>query len=194
MHNLTKHKKPPESYLRVTQVISPYKDFSSIPQEVVLEASLRGEEVHRLAYLYANNILIEKPAEYVKNYFFSFKEWFDTYVEEVILSEERISCDKLMLTGCPDLVVRIKGSKDLVLVDLKTPQVHCKTWRPQTAAYKMLLRDVLGVNCERRLVVMPRKDGSKAVVKEHLKHELDEKIFMNLLSNYRFFHDTISFS
>ena len=196
MHNITKHKKGeiPDGFLRVTQVLSPYKDFSHIPQAILEKASLRGQEVHRIAHLYALDLFIERPSEEVKGFFESFKIWFDTYVDEVFLSECRVSSEKLLLSGSPDLIARLKGSKEKVLIDWKTPATSCKTWRPQTAAYRMLLAQEKDIFCDRRMVVMLKKDGSPPIVEEHEKHDLDESIFMQLLTCYRFFHPKISFS
>lgn len=181
----------PAGYTRVTEVLTPYKDFDNILPEVLAQASNRGDKVHECCDLYALNMLIEKPSEEVKPYFESFRNWFDEYVDEVIFTEQRLSHPELFLTGCADLLCRLKGSPELVLVDHKTPRAHEISWRLQTAAYRFLIREILGLNVERRLSLRLSPEGKEPIVSEYVHHDHDERLYLNQVEIFRCFHPLI---
>jgi len=175
-------------YVRVTQVLAPYSDFSKIPEETLRAASERGTLVHDFCKLYALDSLIEPVPEKIKGYFDSFKMWFDEHVQTVILAEERIYDDELMLSGEPDLVCTLRDDSSInVLIDYKTPAQAYKTWALQTAAYAKLLREKHGIYIRRRLAVQLKKDGSYPTIIEYASM-LDEILFMNAFALHAFFN------
>lgn len=181
----------PEGYTRVTDLFAMYKTFDNVFPDVLSNAADRGDKAHHACELYALNMLIEQPSEDVKSYFESFKNWFDTYVSEVIYTETRLNHSKLFLSGQFDFLGKFKGSDDLVLVDYKTPQSHEISWRMQTAAYRYLIREIIGVDVERRISLRINKEGKAPTVKEYIYHDHDERLFLNQLEIYRFFHPVV---
>lgn len=181
----------PKGYTRVTEVLTPYKNFDNILPDVLHQAAERGDKVHTTCELYALNLLIEKPSEEVKPYFESFKYWYDEFVTESILTEERLSDPELFLTGQFDLLCTMKGSDDLVLVDYKTPAVHEISWRLQMAAYSYLLRKLRGIQVKRRISIRLNGEGKPPAVVEYLQHEHDERLYLNQLEIYRCFNPVI---
>lgn len=177
----------PPGYTRVTEVLSPFTDFSGIAPDVLANAADRGQRVHRYCELYSKSLLIEDPTPDCKKYVDSFIEWFDTYVDRVVFSEKRINCAKLRLSGRFDSVFMLKGDENPSLIDIKTPQSSSKSWDLQTAAYKILLREEHNFHVSRRACLILDKFGGKARFKEHSQHELDEGRFLHALDLHRFF-------
>lgn len=183
---------PPKGYTRVTSVLLPYKNFDNVSPEVLRIASERGSLVHDFCELYALNMLIQIPPDHVKPYFESFKNWFDEFVDEVIFAEKRLSHPGLLLTGQFDLLCRMKGSNQMVLVDYKTPVNSEITWRLQMAAYSFLLRDLMRISIDRRISLRLDREGKPPKVAEYVNHDMDERLYLNQLEIYRLFHPKIS--
>ncbi len=181
----------PKGYTRVTEVLTPYKNFDNVLPEVLAHASDRGDKAHDFCDLYALNMLIEKPSEEVKPFFESFKFWYDNFVSETVMTEKRLSHPGLFLTGQFDWLGRLKGSDDLVLVDYKTPRVHEISWRLQMAAYRYLIRELLGIDVKRRISLRLSHEGKPPAVVEYLDHAHDERLYLNQVEIYRCFHPVI---
>lgn len=181
----------PKGYTRVTEVLTPYKDFDNISPDVLHQAAERGDKVHEFCELYALNLLIEQPSEEVKPFFESFKFWYDEFVSETVLCEERVSHPELFITGQFDLLCTLKGSDDLVLVDYKTPRAHEISWRLQMAAYRFLIREILGIQVKRRISLRLSHEGKPPAIVEYLNHEHDERLYLNQLEIYRCFYPVI---
>lgn len=181
----------PEGYVRVTDVLKPYSGLDGIDDRVLARAADRGTRVHDFCELYARNLLIEEPDEDCKVYFEAFKEWFDNAIEHVELIEERINSAKYKLTGKFDLLVRFNGDDELTIVDIKTPQNKGATWGLQTAAYRILLREEMGLEANRRGCLMlpndsPRKRAANFI--EYKDHDRDEELYLQALQLYRYFN------
>ena len=177
-----------DDYIRVTQVLSPYNDFSKVPPQRLKEAQIRGTAVHDFCELYALSLLIEPvPLEY-KIYFDCFVNWFEEYVEEVINAEERIYHPELRFCGKYDLLCRFKGDKRIVLVDYKTPLNSHRAWQLQSAAYFLLLRDIRKVDVQRRITLRLSPVGNPAKVNEYTNHERDIAMFLDALRLHFFFN------
>jgi hypothetical protein len=183
----------PEGFNRVTEVLSPYKDFSQIRPEILTHASERGDLVHRFCELYALDLLIEIPSDEVNKYLNSFKLWFDEFVSEVICTEERLNHVQLRLSGRYDLLVKMKGSDQVVLVDYKTPSQSDRTWNLQTACYMFLLRELRDLSVDRRICLMLDSEGNYPRVIEYTKHKEEERLYLNQLELFRFFNPIASF-
>lgn len=188
------NKKPdeiPKGYTRVTEVLLPYKNFDNVLDHVLKGACDRGSLVHDFCELYALNMCIQSPPEEVKPYFESFTKWFDEYVSDVLLTEERISDPELFLTGQFDLLCKIKGSDEVVLVDYKTPEIHEISWRLQMAAYSYLLRERRGIKVDRRISLRLDKEGKPPHIVEYMDHLNDERLYLNQIEIYRCFYPII---
>ena len=177
-------------YPSVTQVLRPFCDFSNIPPDVLENACRRGDEVHRLAALYARSLWIDDvPAEYA-GYYTSFTRWFDQYVVAVHLVEESLADPALGFTGEPDLIVTVKGDQGKSLIDLKTPQVGRLSWRVQCAAYRHLAQKA-GHEIIRTFALRPRPDGKMPGIPPDYEYtgtfHCDFSIFLSALNCFRFF-------
>lgn len=181
----------PKGYTRVTEVLTPYKNFDNVLPDVLHQAAERGDKAHEICDLYALNMLIEKPTEEVKPFFESFQFWYDNFVSETVMTEKRLSHPGLFLTGQFDWLGTLKGSNDLVLVDYKTPRVHEISWRLQMAAYRFLIRELLGIEVKRRISLRLSHEGKPPAIVEYLDHDHDERLYLNQVEIYRCFNPII---
>ena len=177
----------PPGYARVTEVLEPYISFNQIDPVILQKAADRGTRVHKYCELYVQNLLIEKVEEECKPYVDSFIQWFDTMVQELWVSEMRLSCSKYLISGKLDLIVTIKGDKSETLVDLKTPQQASQSWQLQTAAYRYLMRVSQGIDIPRRICLILDREGKLPRIVEYTNHEADERLFLSAAELFHFF-------
>jgi hypothetical protein len=119
---------------RVTEVLSPYVDFSRIAPDVLEAASDRGVRVHNCCAAYAKRIYVGPVDADCNGYVESFLVWFNKYVATVLAVEFEL-VSPFGYVGHADLIVRLKDGR-VAVVDLKTPLAGSKTWKAQIAAYK----------------------------------------------------------
>ena len=176
-------------YLSVTQVLSPYQDFSNVPPYRLEAASIRGTGVHKVSLLYARGLWPIIPAEY-EGYFESFKKWWETAVNvtKPIIVEPELKDEELGFIGHPDLFLHLKGDSLMSTWDLKTPVLHYPTWKGQLAAYKHLgvKRGLLKPE-SRCGSVMLNASGRKPKVQEYRDDKRDFVAFVNALMAHRYF-------
>jgi hypothetical protein len=182
----------PEGYVRVTQVLKPFTPFEHMDPDSrfacnVKAAADRGRRVHELCEAHALGLFVEECDADCKNYFHSFRRWFDEMVCHTYVTEQRLNSEDMRLSGAVDMVCQLKGDDYLTLVDIKTPQSDSKTWQLQTAAYKLLLKEA-GIKVHRRVCIMLPKTTSEVKVIEYTDHAKDEQRFLQCLELYRFFN------
>jgi hypothetical protein len=165
----------PPGYVRVTDVLKTYVSFDKIDPAGLKKAADRGTRVHKYCELYTQNLLIEKVDEDCKPYVESFIQWFDAMVEELWVSEIRLSCPKYLITGKLDMVVTIKGDQHPTIVDLKTP------------AYRYLMRVSQNIEIPRRVCLVLDRLGNQPKLIEYTNHEADERMFLNAVELFHFF-------
>ena len=169
----------------VTQVISPYCDFSKIHPDVLQLATARGSVVHELCARFANGAFII-PDEECRPYVESFQKWFALMVKEVLFVEKRVADQKWGFHGQIDLLCKLTDDR-MALVDLKSPVTLQKSWRVQLAGYRHLcIEDGLRVDCVGSLRLSP--DGSMAKMQWYENSAGDFNIFIQALQVYRFFN------
>ena len=125
-------------YIRVTEVLKQFQDFSMIPPGRLEAAAERGPLVHEICerHLKGEAVTFVPPA--ARPYFEKFAKWRQSVIGEGAAAELRLYDDKLKLTGQIDLIARIRGDKGLSVIDIKTAKANSPLWRPQLAAYKHL--------------------------------------------------------
>lgn len=174
------HKK---DYIRVSEVLSPYADFSKIKPDVLYFATERGSKVHALCAAVAEDVWIIEVPEYCKGYVDSFTDWFDKHVVRVFFAEERFYNEEFFYTGRPDLIVQMK-TEELVLLDLKTPIQHYKLWCLQLAAYLNL--QIPKSKPKKAGSLQLNSNGKTAKLNWYDHKASDFAQFLNALSVYRF--------
>lgn len=103
-----------------------------------------------------------------RGYFDSFHKWYKETGCEVVENEKRYYCDKLMITGAIDALVRLPGEEDLILVDFKTSASESpKIWPLQATFYHYLVSQT-GIKLSPRLIFLKLdKHGEDPVVCEY---------------------------
>jgi hypothetical protein len=143
----------------VTQILSPFADFSTVPPDVLQAAAERGTAVHEACAAYALNLPAAVPPE-LSGYFQSFKSWFDQYVVEVLAVEEEVVHPRLGYMGHVDLIATVAGirpKQTVAVIDYKSPVVASRSWSCQLSAYLEASREKYGAEVAGALML--RKDG-----------------------------------
>lgn len=125
-------------YARVSEVIAPLNDFGRIPFQVLENKARIGTETHDAIEKY----ILTKECIFINDdcmgYFESFKRWWDLLQYDVVITEQRLFCDKLRITGKMDALISKNGQIPLLL-DYKTSVKESPTWRLQAHLYRHLL-------------------------------------------------------
>ena len=177
----------PEGYARVTEILSPYNDFTQIDHDVLARAADRGSRVHAYCEAYALGLFLPELDADCKPYVESFIDWFDAMVELVIHAEIRLNCPIMKISGQCDLIVQLKGDTHVSIIDIKTPATASKSWRLQTAAYQLLAKRSLDLDCTRRACLMLPKSGRSSALIEFDNHQKDQDLFLNAVELFWFF-------
>jgi len=112
-------------------------NFDMVQDDVLEAAKRRGVDVHKACAAIALDLFPMISPEY-QGYLESFLRWRDLMVDEFLLVEERMFDRDLGYHGQPDLVIWSR-EKDIILVDLKTPEALMPTWKWQLPAYDHLV-------------------------------------------------------
>jgi len=173
------------TYPRVTEIISPYVDFSMVPEHILSGATDRGRKVHSYCAGIAQGIWIPKIDPECAGYMLSFQRWFDEFVEEVIYVEHELVDPTYGFMGHIDFYGKLR-KLGYVLPDWKTPVTTYKAWRLQMAAYKRLLEvDEKPVDVIASLQLDPQ--GSIPKMTRYENSTQDFNIFLGLLNAHNFF-------
>jgi hypothetical protein len=145
---------------RVTEILSPYADFSAVPPDVLQAAADRGVEVHAACAAYAHNLWLPVP-DNLDGYVRSFKAWFDSYIVEVLAVEEEVIHPAFGYIGHVDLIATVAGirpKQTVCVIDYKSPVTASRSWNCQIAAYLEASKDRYGTEIAGALML--KKDGS----------------------------------
>jgi predicted RecB family nuclease len=117
----------------------------------------------------------------------TYHDWFVENVIEVIATEERMQCDLHGITGQIDLLCKLKGFDNIILVDKKFTAKMQKKYDLQTAAYAYLI--------ERKYKILPHRmilrfDKTGKMEMRDIppgNFELDFETYKAALKIYRYF-------
>jgi hypothetical protein len=130
------------TYPRVREIISKQNnEFRAIDVDVLANACLRGERIHAYCTAWCKNLFLDEIEPEYQPYFDSFVAWAELNVEEILHSTVRLYDDKLRFTGEFDMIVKMKESKKISLIDIKTSACKSKSWPLQLAAYGHLCKE-----------------------------------------------------
>lgn len=172
------------NYPRVTSIISPWSGLDKIREDVLQHAAERGTKTHEYCNRIANGEFVMSIDEDIRGYVQSFRKWFDTQVDEVLLSEKRLNDEQWGYSGQIDLLVRLKEGI-VTLVDLKTPATSYPTWKMQIAAYRNLLQKE-GVLPERTGSLQLHPEGRTPRMKWYEDSATDFNAFLSALNVYNY--------
>ncbi|MDR1310093.1 MAG: hypothetical protein LBL95_09410 [Deltaproteobacteria bacterium] len=173
-------------YVRVTEVLAPYSNFSMVNAATLARAAERGTRVHA----HCQDILLGRPLNGVREDEIGCVRNFDAWarnIDEVIGVERRLYHEDLMLTGQIDIICRLRGDALPSIVDIKTPIGYSRHWRAQLAGYK-LLADHHGLGTG-RVMTLRLRNKSPLVDDSTGTLPLDTAGFMNALLAHRYFRE-----
>jgi len=173
-------------YASVTEVLQPWTDFSRIKPEVLEAAALRGTAVHDICATIARGLPVINTPQEIEGRVISFRRWFDLMVDEVLLVEERLVNTDLGYHGEPDLIIRAK-SKEIILIDNKTPVQLVKAWQLQCAGYWNLAVKK-GITPDKCGSLRLHPDGGIAKMEYYNNNLQDFNMFLQALNLHRFFN------
>ena len=123
-------------YTRVTSILYPFSGLEKIDKDVIFRAGLRGTRVHNECESIVRGLGRWDLDPEIDPYVESFLKWWDN--QNIISIEERFYCDKLLITGKTDMIIRTDEGD--VIFDLKTSYQPSKTWALQGSAYAYMAR------------------------------------------------------
>jgi hypothetical protein len=173
-------------YPSVTQVISPWVDFSMIPAGTLQAAADRGTAIHDHCAKIAMGVFVIVPPEH-QGYVTSFQRWFDAMVQEVILAEERLTDITFGYHGQIDILAKMKTG-EIDLVDLKSPLAKSKSWAAQLSGYKRLVDFSEYPSPDRVGSLRLSPDGKTPRMDWYENGIQDFNAFLSCLNCYRYFH------
>lgn len=195
------------TYPRVSEIISKQNsaEMRGISLEILANAALRGIAVHNHCIAFVKGLWSAEIEEEYKPYVEAFTDWYSNNVGECLFAGIRLYDDSKRFTGEYDLIVRLKETNQVVLVDIKATAAISKTWPVQLAAYnhlcevnsypkidafynvhlKKMKSPVYEKKGEEKVLVSPPK--VKAVAVEHKDITRYWNIFSSALSCYDFF-------
>lgn len=127
-----------ENYARVSDILRPFTDFSSISPDVLEAKAALGTEVHGIVndHIAGQNTLSFDRSH---GYFSSWLKWAGATKPTFLITEVRFYCKEKMLTGAIDALVTIPGIDLPILCDWKTSVTESPTWVLQAHLYRYLL-------------------------------------------------------
>lgn len=170
----------------VTEVLSPYVDFSNVPSATLNYATERGIAVHKACAAHALGLWSPRlPLEW-QGYVDSARRWFDTFVVKVILVETSLTDPDFGFTGTPDYILVLKDLIYPVVTDLKTPTAYYPVWSGQLAAYLRLAQSN-EYEADRAMTLQPHPEGKTAKVKYLEDSNNALAAFLAALTAWRYF-------
>ena len=127
--------------IHVTEIMSPFTDFSMIKPDVLDYASERGIRVHDLIpeKLSGKWIPPQAIADDIQGFIASFETFQNEMILETVFSEKTFISDIYGLTGTLDFGGYLYDRpKDFTVLDWKTPLSLQPTWKGQLSAYNYL--------------------------------------------------------
>ncbi|MHC1788262.1 hypothetical protein [Solidesulfovibrio sp.] len=177
----------PCQYPSVTTVLSPWANFSRVPDDVLAHAAERGTLVHRACACRLKGLWSPPVTAECAGYVLSFESWAHV-IADVVLCEDELIDEDAGYQGHPDLICRLHGDDCLTLIDFKTPLARAKAWRPQLAAYQALAVK-RGLDVRRLMSVRLKKTAGRPIVNESTAtaaHDL--AVFRNALACWKYFN------
>lgn len=178
------------SYLRCTNIISPFSGIEFVPLKYLEPAQNLGTQTH----YHIQNLLsgFETPVEddRIEPMLNSFARFWQSslhaFQDSKIIIEKRLFDDENMITGCIDCVI-VTEEKTYVFDWKTSKKIHKASWSLQAAAYRHLLEVNGFTNIADPVFVQLDREGKEPILFkcDNYDHDLDK--FFKCLELYRFF-------
>ena len=153
----------------VTEILSPFVDYSHVPPDRLEMAAERGSLVHAAIKSHLLGLYCPPLRNDSQGYFDSFRRWADKMIDTVIFVEKELADFEFGFIGHPDFLGILKGDNGFAsLEDWKTPLVESKTWEAQVAGGYWHLVGKAYSNVKRCGAIMLDPKGKIAKMKENI--------------------------
>ena len=109
-----------KDYIRVTEMLKPWMNWGTIPQEVIDAKADIGTNVHEAINMHALGLPLPKLTEREQKYFESYLKWEEAEEPTFLCAEQRYYDDEAMVTGQIDAIVSFPGRTQGRILDFKT--------------------------------------------------------------------------
>ena len=135
------------------------------------KAGAIGTDLHNLAeeYIKGNEPKVSQDP-IVHSCFQQFLKWWNNFDCEVVWTEKTYTNKKLLVGGCPDLLV--KKDNKYILIDFKTSKKIYGDHLIQLGAYTDLIKLEDNVDVDEGIIVRFPKDDDKTEIKKFTKKDL----------------------
>lgn len=164
------------TYPRVSDIIGKQNEaeLRGIPLDILANASIRGTEVHNHCTAIIKGLWPPEINPEYQPYVDAFIDWYKNNVYETLYAGVRLYNDVKRFTGEFDLIVILKETNQVALIDIKTSCKASKTWPIQLAAYKHLCEINGYINIDTAFNVHLKKTKSAVYEKK-----LGEKVMIS---------------
>lgn len=195
------------TYPRVSEIIAKQNqhEIRGIPLENLLNASIRGTKIHAYCTAYVLGLYPPEIEPEYEPYVNCFMDWAQKNIDKPLHASIRLYDDSLRFTGEFDMLVSLKDTKKIALLDLKSSAKESKSWAVQLSAYKHLCElngykvdQVFNLHLKRtKPARYEQKEGEKVLVsppsvkivtREHKDLNSAWEIFSSALKCYDYFY------
>jgi hypothetical protein len=171
-------------YVRVTELIRLYNDFSGIDPQVLEAKRIIGTNVHNAIESDCSDYLDERESGYYE----SFLQWKKETGFKTVIKEKRYYYDTWMVTGKIDALGTFPGSEKLTLIDYKTSAtINKPAWNLQAHFYRKLVENVLSNDVEDRILFVTLRQNQRAKVVEFLYNRISLALCESLVALHNYF-------
>lgn len=127
-------------YPRVSEIIGKQNEaeMRGIPLEVLANAAIRGTAIHNHCLTLVKGLWASDVEPEHQPYVDAFINWYQNNVYQCLFAGVRLYDDIKRFTGEYDLIVVLKETKQIALIDIKATAAESKSWPVQLAAYDHL--------------------------------------------------------
>lgn len=166
----------------VTQILKPMDSFEGIPEEILDNARIRGDWVHKATELIDLGMPVTNIPEEYAPYIEAFKRYRAESGNTPLLLEQRVFCEKHQYAGTLDRMEQVKRSR--AIMDIKVTFELPMSVGAQTAAYLNAFNEKRPKNeqATKRFSLRLKKDGTYEFTE--LKDAVDLVDFLSCLNIY----------
>jgi hypothetical protein len=158
-----------KDYIRVTELLKPWQNWGTIPEETLQAKAEIGTNVHEAIAMESMGLPTPNLTEREQRYFDSYLKWAESELPEYLNTEQRYYDEELKITGQIDAIVAFPGRAQGRILDFKTSSKASPLhWHIQLGWYYLLCK-ANHINVSDTVMVLQLKDNG-APAKSYTYH------------------------